>query len=251
MRIFVVLSLLSSTSGFITVQPHRAAGVASSTYHRIGLEGQIHDPLTPTSALFAFQGDEMDDEKSLVPNDNSVSDESSQARSMRLNSQALAAAVVTWMATAQTSLAAGPDWGIFEGRTGSLLHPIMMGSLLLYSIYTGLLGFQWRRQRTIGDEIKKLQKTLPDLKGASSVADAIKTAQSAEDASPSYISSLKAALPVEDQIKELQKERKSLVEAGPRDKHYSQGALLAFLGTAFAIEVRLSRDTRFALLSSS
>jgi len=152
---------------------------------------------------------------------------------------ALGTGLMTWMVAAQASVADSPDWGIFEGRTGSLLHPLTMGSLLLYSIYTALLGFQWRRQRTIGDEIKALQKSLPDLQGAGSVAAALQAAQSAEEPVQSRIATLQAALPIEQQIKELQQERKSLAEANPRDKHFSQGAWLAFLGTAFAIEVRI------------
>lgn len=37
--------------------------------------------------------------------------------------------------------AAGPDWGIFEGRTLSILHPAMMAGMFLFSISTALLGF--------------------------------------------------------------------------------------------------------------
>lgn len=117
----------------------------------------------------------------------------------------------------------------------------MMGSLLLFSISTGLLGFQWRRQRTMGDEISALKKTLPDLQGASSVADALKEAKAAEPVDQARVNSLTAGLDTEKEIKDLQAERKSLAEAGPRDKHFAQGALLAFLGTAFAIEVRACR----------
>lgn len=129
----------------------------------------------------------------------------------------VAVSVGSWLASAQVSMAAGPDWGIFEGRTLSLLHPLMMGGLLAFSISTALLGFQWRRQRTLGDEISALKKSLPKIE------------ENAEATPPS---------PIEKQIQELQDERKELANAGPRDKHFAQGALLAFLGIAFAIEVR-------------
>ena len=66
----------------------------------------------------------------------------------------------------------------FEQRTGSMLHPIAMGSMFLLSLSTGILGLQWRRQRTIGDEITALKKTLPDLGGAKSVSEAIAAAES-------------------------------------------------------------------------
>jgi hypothetical protein len=147
----------------------------------------------------------------------------------------LATTATAWVASTQLASAAGPDWGIFEGRTGSLLHPVVMGGLFLYSCYTAFLGFQWRRQRTIGDEITALKKTLPDMGGMASVAEAIAAAQEADDASK--VSALKAAQPTLDEISSLQQERKDLAAAGPRDRHFAQGALLAFVGTFFAIEV--------------
>jgi hypothetical protein len=139
-----------------------------------------------------------------------------------------------WAAQASIAFADSPDWGLFEGRTASLIHPIMMLGLLAYSSYTALLGFQWRRQRTIGDEISALKKSLPDLGGASSVAAALEEAKAASDLAK--INTLKNALSIEAEITKLQNERKDLSAAAPRDKHYAQGALLAFLGTAFAIE---------------
>ena len=136
-----------------------------------------------------------------------------------------------WAATASTSLAAGPDWGVFEGRTLSLVHPAMMASLLIYSLYTAFLGFQWRRQRTLGDEISALKKSLP----VSDVPAALAAAKEAGDAAE--LSKLESAMSTVKEIEALTQERKDLAAAGPRDKHYAQGALLAFLGTAMAIEV--------------
>ncbi|KAL7497399.1 hypothetical protein ACHAWT_008188 [Skeletonema menzelii] len=159
------------------------------------------------------------------------------------NRAAVIAAAAAFM-TPLSANAAGPDWGIFEGRTGSLLHPIAMFSMAAFSVSTGLLGFQWRRQRTLGEEISSLKKSLPDLAGASSVADALQNAQSAETVDSAYVAKLKAAMPIESQINELQKERKDLASAGPKDKHFSQGALLAFIGTAFAIEGPLNTYAR-------
>merc|ERR1712232_895360 len=78
----------------------------------------------------------------------------------------------------------------------------------------------------------------PTFQG-SSLAEAI---SASED--PSEIAALKAAIPLEEQIAELTAERKELASAGPRDKHFSQGALLAFLGTAFAIEGPLNTYAR-------
>jgi Protein of unknown function (DUF4079) len=128
--------------------------------------------------------------------------------------------------------------GIFEGKTGSLLHPVMMIGMLVLSLSTALLGVEWRRLRTIGDEISSLKKSIPDLGNASSLSEALTAAKSAESSDPALVSKLEAALPVDAQIRDLQNERKELAAKGPRDKHYGQGSLLAFIGTCFAIEVR-------------
>ena len=98
---------------------------------------------------------------------------------------------------------------------------------------------QWRRQRTIGDEIKDLKNQLPDLQGAKSVQDALQAAKQLEgdEYNGALVATLQAALPTDEMLEKLSSERKELVDAKPRDKHFSNGALLAFLGTAFAIEV--------------
>jgi hypothetical protein len=153
------------------------------------------------------------------------------------------ATAATWAASASVASAAGPDWGLFEGRTGSLLHPITMAGLLGLSLYTGFLGLQWRRQRTLGDEISGLKKSLPNLAGASSIADAIAAAK-AEGGDASLVPAYERAIPIEKQINELTAERKTLASQGNRDKHFNQGALLAFLGTAFAIEGPLNTYAR-------
>ena len=150
---------------------------------------------------------------------------------------AATAAIAAMMSSPLAANAAGPDWGIFEGRTGSLLHPIAMFSMAAFSVSTAILGFQWRRQRTIGDEISSLKKSLPDLGGASSVSDALAAAQSAESVDSALVSKLRAALPIGSEIDALTKERKDLASSGPRDKHFNQGSLLLFTGIAFAIEV--------------
>jgi len=140
--------------------------------------------------------------------------------------------------------AAGPDWGIFEGRTGSLLHPVVMGGTFLLSCSAALKGFQYRRQRTLGDDISVLKKTLPDLGGASTVNDAIAQAKAAENPDGALVAKLQAALPIQKEIDALVAERKDLSSKGLRDSHFSQGALLAFLGTAFAIEGPLNTYAR-------
>jgi hypothetical protein len=146
--------------------------------------------------------------------------------------------------SSEAANAAGPDWGLFEGKTGSLLHPVMMFGMLALSASTALLGFDWRRQRTIGDEISALKKTLPDLNGASSVAEALKACQAEEEVDSARVARLQSALSIDSEIQGLQNERKELAAKGPRDKHYGQGATLAFLGTVFAIEGPLNTYAR-------
>lgn len=142
-----------------------------------------------------------------------------------------------WSLTATMASAAGPDWGIFEGRIGSLLHPITMLTLLGFSISTAILGFNWRRQRTMGDEISALKKTLPDLGGAKTVSEALANVKAAETVDTALANRLQAAIPIQSDIDALVAERKELSQGNNRDKHFNQGSLLAFIGTCFAIEV--------------
>jgi hypothetical protein len=148
-----------------------------------------------------------------------------------------AAALTMWSMGAAPSLAAGPDWGIFEGRSLSLLHPVMMGSMLIFSLYTAFLGFNWRRQRTMGDEISTLKKSLPKF-SESSLSEAIAGAKAADTVDSALVSKLQAALPIESEISTLTAERKELSSQNNKDRHFNQGSLLALIGTSFAIEVR-------------
>ena len=155
-------------------------------------------------------------------------------------SSAAIVAAASLLLTSSPAWADSPDWGLFEGRTGSLLHPVAMISMFALSASTALLGFQWKRQRTLGDEISALKKTMPDLGGAGSVGEALGTAEAAEVVDALYVRSLRGAMETEANVAELTRERKELANAGPRDKHFNQGALLLFVGTAFAIEVGFS-----------
>jgi hypothetical protein len=142
--------------------------------------------------------------------------------------------LITWLSLTQTATAAGPDWGIFEGRTGSILHPLTMGSLFGLSLYTAFLGFQWRRQRTLGDDISALKQRMPSLGSYKTIQEALASGEMVEQEAE-----LKAAISVEEEIAALTAERKELASQGNRDRHYTQGAWIAFIGTVFAIEVSL------------
>ncbi|GJW37054.1 cyclin, C-terminal domain-containing protein [Tanacetum coccineum] len=56
------------------------------------------------------------------------------------------------------ALAGGGEFGIFEGRSLALVHPIVMGGLFDYTLYAGYLGWKWRRVGTIQNEINELKK---------------------------------------------------------------------------------------------
>jgi hypothetical protein len=102
---------------------------------------------------------------------------------------------------------------ILKGRIASLTHPVIMFLLLATTLWTGYLGWQWRRVRTIQDEITELKKQLPP-KG--------------EDGKV-------PASPVDAQIAALTETRKELLKGGFRDRHFNTSSILLGGGTTFAI----------------
>lgn len=229
--LFTILGLLSCTSEAFVMQKQFTAATTSAVSSK------------KTFTRFAA---DLNDGNDIHVDSSEALEEYPKSNHEQLSKVVLSATTV-WGTTAQVALADSPDWGLFEGRIGSLLHPIAMGSMFLFSLYTAFLGFQWRRQRTLGDEISVLKKSLPNLDGAESVSVALARAKESNDLYK--INSLTAALEIEAQVNSLIAERKSLAEAGPRDKHFQQGALLAFIGTVFAIEV--SWKAAFAVQSSN
>eukprot|EP00580_Thalassiosira_gravida_P007757 CAMPEP_0201625902 /NCGR_PEP_ID=MMETSP0493-20130528/1517_1 /ASSEMBLY_ACC=CAM_ASM_000838 /TAXON_ID=420259 /ORGANISM="Thalassiosira gravida, Strain GMp14c1" /LENGTH=304 /DNA_ID=CAMNT_0048095945 /DNA_START=77 /DNA_END=991 /DNA_ORIENTATION=+ len=229
-RRIVLLSTLATTATGFTSPASPLSSRQSTRVAALEFEEavQTFDPLN-------LSRDESSESSSLPSRDDNFG---------RTAAIATAAAMTALSTSPLSASAAGPDWGLFEGRTGSLLHPAAMLSMAAFSISTALLGFQWRRQRTIGEEISSLKKTLPKLNGSKTVRDAIAAAEGAEEVDFGYVSSLKGALSVDAQIAELTKERKDLASAGPRDKHFNQGSLLLFIGTAFAIEGPLNTYAR-------
>ncbi|KAF8071223.1 hypothetical protein HT031_001306 [Scenedesmus sp. PABB004] len=127
-------------------------------------------------------------------------------------------------------LGAGGAWAeeghsLLKGTTAALVHPVVMGGLFLATGYAGWLGWQWRRTRTIGDDIKALKAQLPK-------------APAGEEAAPPAPPALAA------QIAALEKERKELVGGGYRDRHFNVGSLLLGGGVLIAVEGCLNTWTR-------
>ncbi|XP_074279641.1 uncharacterized protein LOC141604946 [Silene latifolia] len=119
---------------------------------------------------------------------------------------------------AQDALAAGGEFGLLEGRSLALIHPIVMGGLFAYTLWAGYLGWQWRRVRTIQNEITELKKQ-------------VKPVAVASDGTP-----VKAPpSPVETQIQQLTEERKELLKGNFRDRHFNAGSILLGFGVFEAI----------------
>ncbi|CAN1175527.1 hypothetical protein LINPERHAP2_LOCUS31988 [Linum perenne] len=133
----------------------------------------------------------------------------------------LAAAALPFFLETQDAMAAGGELGILEGRSLALVHPIVMGGFFFYTLYAGYLGWQWRRVRTIQNEITELKKQL-------------KPAAVAPDGTPME-SSDAGSSPVEAKIRQLTEERKELVKGGYRDKHHDAGSILLGFGVLEAV----------------
>ncbi|KAF5733282.1 hypothetical protein HS088_TW17G00824 [Tripterygium wilfordii] len=116
------------------------------------------------------------------------------------------------------ALAVNGEFGILEGRSFALIHPLVMGSFFFYTLWAGYLGWQWRRVRTVQNEINELKKQVkpkpvtPDGKPV--------------EAAPS---------PIEIKIQQFTEERKELVKGGYRDRHFNAGSILLGFGVLESI----------------
>ncbi|CAL5024350.1 unnamed protein product [Urochloa decumbens] len=122
------------------------------------------------------------------------------------------------------ALAAGGEFGILEGRSFALVHPLVMGGLFAYTLWAGYLGWQWRRVRTIQDEINDLKKQLKPAATPAAVAAGGDASSSSAPPPPAPKS------PVEIKIDELTEERKKLLKGSFRDRHFNAGSILLGLG---------------------
>ncbi|XP_073125046.1 uncharacterized protein [Henckelia pumila] len=127
----------------------------------------------------------------------------------------LTALALPFLLEPQDAAAVGGEFGILEGRSFALIHPIVMSGLFLYTLYAGYLGWQWRRVRTIQDEINVLKKQV------------IKP-EDGDQAPPE-------PSPLEAKIQQLTEERKELIKGSYRDKHFNAGSILLGFGVFEAI----------------
>lgn len=130
---------------------------------------------------------------------------------------------------ADAALAVGGELGILEGRSFALLHPLIMGGLFAYTLWAGYLGWQWRRVRTVQDEINALKKQLKPAAAATPAAVGA-GADSSSTTTPPPAAASKSPSPAEVRIEELTEERKALLKGSFRDRHFNAGSLLLGLG---------------------
>lgn len=138
-------------------------------------------------------------------------------------------------------LADSASYGVLAGRTASMLHPVSNFALFGTSLYSAYLGYQWRRQREIGEEIRTMNNELPTVSVGKVTAPVKETVdklseqiqsiqQQQNNDNNSLLQSLQRELTQvsslqekSDKIEELSKVRKSLVSANLKDKHFATG----------------------------
>ncbi|THU58486.1 hypothetical protein C4D60_Mb03t14790 [Musa balbisiana] len=125
----------------------------------------------------------------------------------------------------QDALAVGGEFGILEGRTFALVHPVVMGSLFVYTLWAGYLGWQWRRVRTIQNEINELKKQVAPVVPTPVAAGA--------DGGPPPPPPTPS--PIEAKIQQLTEERKALLKGSYRERHFNAGSILLAFGVLEAV----------------
>ncbi|KAJ4728062.1 Plant/F21F14-40 protein [Melia azedarach] len=155
-----------------------------------------------------------------VPKESNIPQKLFQETIHHLTSAALPLTTVTlpFFLDTKDALAVNGEFGILEGRSFALIHPIVMGSLFLYTLWAGYLGWQWRRVRTIQNEITELKKQVTPTP--------VTPEGTPVEAAPS---------PVETKIQQLTEERKELLKGSYRDRHFNAGSLLLGFGVFEAI----------------
>lgn len=132
----------------------------------------------------------------------------------------LSSLALPFLLNSQDALAVEGQFGLLEGRTAALIHPAVMGGLFLYTLWAGYLGWQWRRIRTLQNEINELKKQ-------------IKPVAVTPDGSPS--DDIAPPSPLQSKIQQLTDERKELLKGNFRDRHFNAGSILLGFGVLEAV----------------
>ena len=129
-------------------------------------------------------------------------------------------------------------YGILEGRTASMMHPLTMLALFGTSIYSANLGLKWRQLREIGGQIKDLA-AIPEYKKYLQINEELAGLPSGEDSKIAELKNslyqLQNAQSIETQISELTASRKSLQGMNLKDKHHLTGSVLLGVGVMVSI----------------
>uniref|UniRef100_A0A803M3C1 Uncharacterized protein n=2 Tax=Chenopodium quinoa TaxID=63459 RepID=A0A803M3C1_CHEQI len=133
----------------------------------------------------------------------------------------LSTLALPFLLNAQDALAVEGQFGILEGRTAALIHPAVMSGLFVYTLWAGYLGWQWRRIRTIQNEISELKKQ-------------VKPVAVTPDGSPASDNPAPPS-PIESKIQQLTEERKELLKGNFRDRHFNAGSILLGFGVFEAV----------------
>lgn len=170
-----------------------------------------------------------------------------------ISSLSVSLASLALLLTPEQALAKAGEYGIFEGKFASLLHPGTMMLLFATSFYSGILGLRFRRLREIPQLIKDLQINLPTIssgKVTSPLSEKIQFTQgelkalvgNEDNDTPARVATLKSdlallttAIPFDNEIIQLSTERKSLLSENLRDKHWFTGSMLLGVGVSISI----------------
>ena len=135
----------------------RRVATTRATERRIGAErsSKLGGARARASVLGASANKDARTSSPSVAEIASSRDEGGATKQLAKAGQSALAALAV-MSVAPDAFAKGGELGILEGRTIALIHPATMFSLLAATGYIGYLGWQWRRVRTIGEEISEL-----------------------------------------------------------------------------------------------
>eukprot|EP01036_Dinobryon_divergens_P028693 gene28693-37681_t len=147
------------------------------------------------------------------------------------------------------------SYGVLAGRTASMLHPITNFALFATSLYSAYLGFQWRRLRDIGEELKTLGGQLPSIStgklkfpvssAAASISESISVLQSGGGGGAENeqqialwqkdLAIVASAAEIDAQMASLSATRKDLLSLNLRDKHHLTGSVLLGAGVTVSV----------------
>lgn len=85
----------------------------------------------------------------------------SQPQQIESGMLATAALLTPFITQVGDACAKGGEYGLLEGRTFALIHPAVMLSLCAATGYAGYLGWQWRRLREVGEELRATKALIP------------------------------------------------------------------------------------------